>query len=97
LSAWIAVIIIAREFAVTGLRMSAAVKHVVIPAGPWGKLKTVFQIIAVTILIIKVPIPDYAAVIEGVVVGVALILTVVSGIDYFVKGSHVLLEDPVTR
>ena len=93
LSAWIAVIIIAREFAVTGLRMSAAVKNVVIPAGRWGKLKTVFQIIAVTLLILQLPLYGYAAVIEFSLVAIALVLTIVSGIEYFVRGSHVLLED----
>lgn len=93
LSAWVAVIIIGREFAVTGLRMSAAVKHVVIPAGKLGKYKTVFQIIAVTGLILKLPLPAYGEYIEGALVLVALVLTAVSGIDYFVKGSHVLLDD----
>lgn len=93
LSAWIAVIIISREFAVTGLRMSAAVKHVVIPAGKWGKYKTVFQIIAVTALILQIPLPVYGLYIEGALVFIAVVLTLVSGIDYFIKGSHVLLDD----
>jgi CDP-diacylglycerol---glycerol-3-phosphate 3-phosphatidyltransferase len=93
LSAWIAVVIIGREFAVTGLRMSAAVKHVVIPAGKWGKAKTVFQILAIVFLILKLPVPVYAPLLEDILLGVALVLTVVSGIEYFARGSHVLLDD----
>lgn len=93
LSAWVAVIIIGREFAVTGLRMSAAVKHVVIPAGRWGKYKTVFQILAVTFLIFQLPIPVYGPYIEIALIIAAVILTIVSGVDYFIKGSHVLLDD----
>jgi CDP-diacylglycerol---glycerol-3-phosphate 3-phosphatidyltransferase len=93
LSAWVAVIIIGREFAVTGLRMSAAVKHVVIPAGKLGKYKTVFQIIAVTVLILQIPMSVFGLYIEGALVSIALILTLISGIDYFIKGSHVLLDD----
>lgn len=93
LSAWVAVIIVGREFAVTGLRMSAAVKHVVIPAGKLGKYKTVFQIIAVTVLILQIPLPVYGRYIEGAMVIIAVLLTLVSGIDYFIKGSHVLLDD----
>ena len=93
LSAWIAFVIIAREFAVTGLRMSAAVNHTVIPAGKWGKVKTVTQIIAIVFLIIKVPIPVYGPLLESVLIGLALIMTVISGIDYFIRGSHVLLDE----
>lgn len=93
LSAWIAVVIIGREFAVTGLRMSAAVNHIVIPAGKWGKVKTVFQILAIVFLILKLPIPVYAPLVEDILIGLALVMTVVSGVDYFVRGSHVLLDE----
>lgn len=96
LSAWVAVIIVGREFAVTGLRMSAAVKHVVIPAGKLGKYKTVFQILAVTVLILQIPMPVFGLYVEGALVSIALILTLISGIDYFIKGSHVLLDDEET-
>ncbi len=93
LSAWIAVVIIGREFAVTGLRMSAAVNHIVIPAGKWGKIKTVTQIVAIVFLIIKIPVPVYGPWLENILIGIALVMTVVSGIDYFIRGSHVLLDE----
>lgn len=97
LSAWIAVIIIGREFAVTGLRMASAVKHIVIPASGWGRTKTVFQILAITFLIIQPSIPFISVsfvwallFIEWTLIMVALALTVFSGIDYFVKSYSVL-------
>jgi CDP-diacylglycerol--glycerol-3-phosphate 3-phosphatidyltransferase len=92
LSAWVAFIIIGREFAVTGLRMAAASRHVFIPASGWGKTKTVFQILAITFLIIK-PLFDVsppftfwlALITEWALIAIALALTVISGLDYFMK------------
>lgn len=85
LSAWIALIIIGREFAIMGLRMVAVSKHETLPSTGWGKLKTVFQILAVLAIIIKLPIPTVGPIIEGVLIALAVILTVASGIDYFVR------------
>lgn len=56
--AWIVVIIISREFLVTGLRLLAASKGDVIPAGKWGKHKTVWQIIAIVVLLLGAAIRD---------------------------------------
>lgn len=85
LSAWIAMVIISREFAVSGLRLVAAAEQVVIPASPLGKIKTFSQIVAVVALIL----PDYGLVfdrsISWYLIYAALIMTVISGIDYFVK------------
>ena len=50
--AWMVVVIIAREFAVTGLRSVAAVRGVVIPASKWGKLKTTTQVVAIALMIL---------------------------------------------
>lgn len=100
LSAWVAVIIIGREFAVTGLRMAAAVRHIVIPASGWGKTKTVFQIMAITFLIIQPSIPLINVslvwallVLEWMLIMVALALTVFSGLDYFVKNYSALFTE----
>lgn len=100
LSAWVAVIIIGREFAVTGLRMAAAVRHIVIPASGWGKTKTVFQIMAITFLIIQpsIPLINVAIVwallvLEWTLIVVALALTVFSGLDYFVKSYSALFTE----
>ncbi len=79
LPAWVAMVIIAREFAVTGLRSIAADRGVVIAASWMGKVKTVLQIAAVFALIIFNPAPLWA----DILVYVALAATVVSGFDYF--------------
>ena len=85
ISAWIAMVIIAREFAVTGLRLVAAADRVVIPASPLGKIKTLSQIIAVVALIL----PEFGFILgkplSWYLINIAAVLTIVSGIDYFVK------------
>src|SRR6476619_4908120 len=79
LAAWVAMVIIARELAVTGLRAGAAEQGVVISASWLGKLKTVLQVGAVFALIIWNPSPTWV----DVLVYVALAATVISGLDYF--------------
>ncbi len=81
--AWIVMVIITREFVVTGLRLVAAAEGVVIAASKGGKLKTVCQIIALIMLILKIP---YGM----AVMWVAMILTVWSGMDYLIKGSKII-------
>ena len=77
--AWVAMVIIAREFAVTGLRQIAMEKGHVIPASIWGKLKTVFQAAMVMCLIAVEGDPAWLDALVYVTVGV----TVLSGADYF--------------
>jgi CDP-diacylglycerol---glycerol-3-phosphate 3-phosphatidyltransferase len=89
LSAWVAMVVIAREFAVTGLRMVAAAQGTVIPASKWGKAKTASQMIAIAALIIEPRWlnPEWTLAgrtVTWYLVLVMLILTVVSGVDYFV-------------
>ena len=79
LEAWIAMVIIAREFAVTGLRGVAAEQGVVIQASWLGKLKTILQIAAIILLIAFDPAPLSV----DLLVYVAVAVTVISGIDYF--------------
>jgi CDP-diacylglycerol---glycerol-3-phosphate 3-phosphatidyltransferase len=79
LKAWVAMVIIAREIAVTGLRVIAAERGIVIAASWLGKLKTVLQIAAVIALIATNPAPLWV----DVLVYLALVATVVSGVDYF--------------
>jgi len=81
--AWMVVIIIAREFMVTGLRLIAASEGVVIAASKWGKVKTVSQIIGIVFLIFNIP----GAII---VMWIAMGLTVASGADYLVKSMDLL-------
>lgn len=85
ISAWIAMVIIAREFAVSGLRLVAAADRVVIPASPLGKIKTFSQIVAVVALLL----PEFGFILGRplgwYLIYIAVLLTIVSGIDYFVK------------
>ena len=79
LSAGVAMVIIAREFAVTGLRQVAVEQGHVIPAGSWGKLKTAMQIAMVLALIAVDGSPAWV----DVLVWATVAVTVVSGADYF--------------
>ena len=86
LAAWIVVIVLFREYAITGLRSVAASENIVIAAGIWGKVKTVCQMFALMLLMLKPQIVALCGVDLGLLLMyVALILTVYSGVDYVVK------------
>lgn len=81
LAFWVFVVILAREFTITGLRFVAAQQGVVIGASPWGKSKTLTQNLMIMLLILSVPYPQiHAAAIASV--GLAVFATVLSGLDY---------------
>jgi CDP-diacylglycerol--glycerol-3-phosphate 3-phosphatidyltransferase len=93
LPAWIAILIISREFAVTGIRLVAAVDGQVIAASNLGKWKTVFQIIAVAALMLhNLPFELIGFPFATIILWIATILTIVSGWDYFVKNKHVIFN-----
>lgn len=84
--AWIAAVTIIRDIAVDGIRSIASSEAVVIPASKLGKQKTLTQIIAISALMIHYPLFGIDAHMVGItVLYLALILTVYSGIDYFLK------------
>lgn len=85
LSAWVAMLIIAREFAVSGLRMVAAAQHAVIKASRWGKVKTASQMVAIVAVIMEPAGNVWAHRVSWILLAIALLLTVWSGIDYFMK------------
>lgn len=87
--AWIIIIIISREFIISGFRLIASDNGIVIAAGYWGKLKTVCQMIMSIILIIHIDNPFYQAA-EQIFIYLSLILTVVSLIDYLYKNKQIL-------
>ena len=91
LAAWIVVIIIAREFTISGFRLIASDNGVVIAASYWGKFKTTFQMLMVIVLILNVQMPFFQ-ILGKILTYAALILTVVSLIDYIVKNKDVLKE-----
>lgn len=106
---WAAVVIIAREFAVSGLRSIAAAQGRVIAASWWGKIKTVIQIIAIILLLLKVNIHDsidlkhfiadsyylkeFFVIVPNIMLMVAVVITLVSGYDYFKKNKEAVSID----
>jgi CDP-diacylglycerol--glycerol-3-phosphate 3-phosphatidyltransferase len=91
LEAWIAIVIISREFAVTGLRLVAAAEGQVIAASVLGKLKTIVQIIAIVVLIVNnFPFSTISFPVDEIITWVAVIITLLSGIDYFSKNYQVI-------
>lgn len=87
--AWMVIIIIAREFIISGFRLIASDNGVVIAASYWGKFKTTFQMIMICLLIADIAILSD---ITAVVMWVALALTVISLIDYLVKNKDVMKD-----
>lgn len=82
LAAWVALVIIAREFAVTGLRVVAGQQGRIISASGFGKAKTVTQVITIFALIAA---PDPSALWVSVLVWVTVAITIASGADYFLN------------
>ena len=91
LAAWIVIIIIAREFIISGFRLVAADNGIVIAASYWGKFKTVSHMAMIILLILDIQNPIMQT-ITTVVVWIGLILTVVSLVDYIVKNKQVLTQ-----
>lgn len=95
--AWATMIILIREFIVTGLRLVAGTKGVVIAAGNLGKLKTVTQTVGLAVLLgapgFAQPVSGIASVVGDIIMTAAVILTIVSGIEYLYKNRAVLREN----
>lgn len=91
LDAWIVVIIIAREFIISGFRLIASDNGVVIAASYWGKFKTTFQMIMVIVLILNLPYKAFD-ILGTVLIYVSLALTIISLLDYVIKNKDVLKE-----
>lgn len=91
IEAWIVFVILAREFAVTGLRSLAAAQNVIIAASNYGKVKTVTQIVAIAILLLdNYPFSLVNLPVDIIMVYTTLIITVLSGLDYFGKNIKVI-------
>lgn len=93
LAAWMVIVIISREFIISGFRLIASDNGVVIAASYWGKFKTTFQMLMIILLILD--LGGVFTTIEAVVTWIALILTVVSLIDYLAKNKGILLEGDI--
>ncbi|PZD93386.1 CDP-diacylglycerol--glycerol-3-phosphate 3-phosphatidyltransferase [Paenibacillus sambharensis] len=91
LEAWIAIVIISREFAVTGLRQVALLEGSVMAASKWGKWKTAVQItMIIALLLNNFPFAFYGIPFDRIATWAAALITVYSGIDYFVKNKNVI-------
>lgn len=93
LPAWMVIVIISREFIISGFRLVASDNGVVIAASYWGKFKTTFQMLMIIVLILN--LGGVFDMIGLVITWIALILTVVSLIDYLVKNKQVILEGEI--
>lgn len=91
IDAWIVIIIIAREFIISGFRLVASDSGVVIAASYWGKFKTTFQMIMIILLVLDLPLP-YMNIVNTLLIYIALGLTVISLVDYIAKNYRVFLE-----
>ena len=89
LPAWMVIIIISREFIISGFRLVASDNGVVIAGSYWGKFKTTFQMIGVVLLILNIPA---LSMVTDIVIWIAVALTVISLVDYIVKNAGVLKE-----
>lgn len=91
LAAWMVIVIISREFIISGFRLVAADNGVVIAASYWGKWKTTFQMLMIIVLILDFP-GEIFRILGLILTWVALILTIVSLCDYLIKNKDVLKE-----
>jgi len=101
---WAALIILAREFVVSGIRMLAASKGTVIAAGKLGKLKMIFQTIAIITILVAGIVPtglwsgfeiiqEIIYILGNIVMVAAVLLTIISGVEYVIKNKEVLSID----
>ena len=89
--AWIVIVIISREFIISGFRLIASDNGIVIAASYWGKFKTVFQMAMIIVLIAAFE-GSVFVVVEQILIWVSLILTIVSLVDYIRKNKEVLTQ-----
>lgn len=93
LPAWMVIVIISREFIISGFRLVASDNGVVIAASYWGKFKTTFQMLMIIVLLLN--FGGVFVLIGQILTWIALILTVVSLVDYIVKNKDVILKGDI--
>lgn len=94
---WVVIIIISREFIISGFRLIASDNHVVIAASYWGKFKTTFQMVMICLMLVNngrflAHNTEELQFVTRIVMWIALALTVISLIDYLVKNKGVMKE-----
>ena len=88
---WVVIIIISREFIISGFRLIASDNGIVIAASYWGKFKTVFQMLMIIVMIAE-PLHPALNMLAAILMWIALVLTIVSLVDYILKNKDVLKE-----
>lgn len=94
---WIVIIIISREFIISGFRLIASDNGVVIAASYWGKFKTTFQMVMIGMMIV-VDLPiwgNWFSILTNVIMWIALALTIISLVDYLVKNKDVIKDGAI--
>ncbi len=92
--AWVVVVIISREFAITGLRTLAASSGITIAASSLGKIKTITQLLALTLLLLNnFPFNYFNIPVDIIMLYLSLFFTVLSGIDYLIKNKKVFFNN----
>ena len=94
LPAWIAIIVVCREIIISGIRLVAVEKGVVIAASVWGKLKTDCQVVCCILLIINQP---HIKFINNLFIVIMLVLTIISMVDYIIKNKAVFNDNAVSE
>lgn len=89
IAAWMVIVIIAREFIISGFRLIASDNGVVIAASYWGKFKTTFQMVMICLMIADI---EQISLLTDIVMWAAVVLTVVSLVDYLVKNKDVMKD-----
>lgn len=95
--AWIVIVIIAREFIISGFRLVASDEGVVIAASMWGKVKTTVQMIMIITITLNLDFIPFIDIIELILVYASLALTIISLIDYLVKNIKVVTNKESAR
>ena len=89
LAAWVVIVILAREFTITGFRTLAMEANIVMAASWWGKVKTTVQMIMIPVVLLNLPFA-LMLMVETVLVWLSVFFTIFSGADYMIKNKQVL-------
>ncbi len=90
LAAWVVIVILAREFTITGFRTLAMEANIVMAASWWGKVKTTVQMVMIPVVLLKLPF-GFMPLVETALIYLSVFFTVFSGADYIMKNKQVLL------
>ena len=90
LAAWVVIVILAREFTITGFRTLAMEANIVMAASWWGKVKTTVQMIMIPVVLLKLPF-GCMPLVETALIYLSVFFTIFSGADYMIKNKQVLL------